>query len=137
MMTSARTMFVACALGLLCSGALVAQSPVTVDYDTFWQQSRSDQVATFNRLTPENRSTLVRTQIRRWTDANRARLNPEQSQFMAEMLTFISADLYRQPMPDALAERSKELVAHAMKLFSREDFAAAFTREGGSYIPRP
>jgi hypothetical protein len=137
MVTSARTMFVACALGLLCSGALVAQFPVTVDYDTFWQLSRSDQVATFNRITPENRSALVRTQIQRWTDANRARLNPEQLQFLAEMLTFISADLYRQPMPDALVARSKEVEARAMKLFSPEDAAAAFTREGGSYIPKP
>ena len=136
-MTSARTTFAAYALGILCSCTLLAQSPVTVDYDAFWQLSRSDQVATFNQITPENKAALVRTQIQRWTDANRARLNPEQLQLIADMLTLISADLYRQPKSDALVARSKELETRALTVFSREDVAAAFTREGGSYIPRP
>src|SRR5687768_4740764 len=125
-MTSARIMMTACALSLW-SGALLAQSPATVDYDTFWLQSREAQIATFGRLTPENKADLVRTQIQRWTDANRARLSPEQLQFMAEALTFISGDLYRKPTPDAIATKSKEFEARALTLFAREDVAAAFT----------
>ena len=136
-MTCGRITLAACVLGILCSGASWAQSPATVDYDAFWQLNRSEQVATFNRLTPENKAGLVRTQIERWTDANRARLNLAQLQFVAEMLAFVSADLYSQPMSGALAARSKELEGRALMLFSLEDVGAAFTREGGAYIPRP
>ena len=135
-MTSARTIMAACVLGLLWSGALLAQAPVTVDYDTFWAMSRNDQVATFNKITPENKAALVRTQIQRWTDTNRARLNPEQLQLLAEMLAFISTDLYGKPS-DVNITRAKELETRATALFSREDMGAAFTREGGAYIPKP
>ena len=46
---------------------------------------------------PSVRRPNVRTQVQRWTDANRARLNPEQLQFMAEMPSFSSGDLYALP----------------------------------------
>jgi hypothetical protein len=94
-------------------------------------------MATFNQITPENKADIVRTQIQRWTDVNRARLTPEQTQFMKDMLAFVTADLYRQPQSDALMARAKDLEARALALFAKEDIAQAATLEAASYIPKP
>jgi hypothetical protein len=78
----------------------------------------------------------VRTQIQRWTDANRPRLTAEQVRCLEEMRGFISPDLYRRPTPDPLLAKLKELEARALTLFSPDDLARAVTLEAASYIPR-
>ncbi|HMF15282.1 MAG TPA: hypothetical protein VKE94_23370 [Gemmataceae bacterium] len=94
-------------------------APAAVDYDTFMQQDDQGRIETFNRVTPENRAELVRTQIQRWVDKNRPRLTAEQLKVMGENLAFVTADLYRQPVADELKAKAKELEARSIAVSPR------------------
>ena len=70
---------------LLVSAALsvgpvrAAQTPQNLEYEVFCKIADVQERRTaFLATTPENRATLVRTQLERWRDANKARLNAKQ-----------------------------------------------------------
>ena len=118
---------------------LNAQGPAPVDYDTFMKQDVQSRLAMFNRITPENRADLVRTQIQRWVEANSERLTPEQLGLTQEWLDFVKADNYRESVAgdqkDELMVRLKDLESRAAKVFSTEDMRQALTIHG-SHIPK-
>jgi hypothetical protein len=115
--------------------AQVTQLPANVDYDTFMQQDVQRRIRTFNQITPENRAELVRTQITRWVDQNRARLTPEQLKMMEENLAFVTAARYQQPPNDEDKTRANDLQARTVALFSRDDIRQAMTINA-TYIPK-
>jgi hypothetical protein len=126
------TMVVAMAIPGL---AQVVRAPAAVDYDTFMQQDVQGRLRIFNQLTPENRAELVRAQITRWVETNRARLTLEQLKVMDENLAFVTPDYYRQPMNQELRAQATELEARTAAFFSREDLMQALTINA-TYIPK-
>jgi hypothetical protein len=111
------------------------QAPAAVDYDTFMQQDVEGRIRTFNRITPENRAALVRTQIERWLAKNRDRLTAEQRAVMNENLAFVTTERYAQKMSPEEAARARALETRTAALFSREDMMQALTIRA-SHIPR-
>jgi hypothetical protein len=106
-----------------------------VDYDSFMKLDLQGRIKTFNEISPENRATIVRTQIERWTGKNRARLTHEQVALMEENSRFATAEIYAKPMTDDVATKAKELETRAAVVFSREDMRQALTIHG-DHIPK-
>jgi hypothetical protein len=112
------------------------QSPEKIEYDTFCklpdvEAKRSAFVAT----TPENRAELVRTQIERWRDANKARLKPQQVEFLSEMIAFITPAVYApgQTSPEARA-KMRTLQGRQRELFTYADLQGM--EPNGPCIPK-
>jgi len=123
-------------LGLLTAAAdLAAQVSASVDYDTFMKQDVQGRIRTFNQISAENRAELVRTQIQRWKDANRARLTPGQLNLIEEWLALATAFNYRTPITEEQKARVKDLEVRSAAVFSREDMTQALTIQG-TYIPK-
>lgn len=120
---------------LLWATLSAAAQTAAVDYDTFMQQDVNGRISTFNAVSPENKADLVRTHLQRWTDANRARLSPEQLAHLQDALMFVTSDLYRQPKPADVTARAKDLESRSAALFTREDVMQAMTIYG-AHIPR-
>jgi hypothetical protein len=114
--------------------ALGAQAP-RIEYDEFCKLDLQARNRLFNVISPENRADLVRTQIQRWLEKNRARLTPAQIQVMEDNAAFIKADLYRLPRREADMAKAKELEQRTLALMSREDMTEALTVYG-SCIPK-
>jgi len=117
------------------SSSVAAQAPV--DYDTLMQQQ--DRVAIrrqFAQLSPENKAVIMRTQVGRWIDANRARLSPAQLQVMQEMAAVVSPDLYSPNRTEVMLARVQELEKRAISLLGKEDVGRAATLEMAVYIPK-
>ena len=117
------------------SSSVAAQAPV--DYDTLMQQQ--DRVAIrrqFAQLSPENKAVIMRTQVERWIDANRARLSPAQLQVMQEMAAVVSPDLYSPNRTEVMLARVQELEKRAISLLGKEDVGRAATLEMAVYIPK-
>jgi IS5 family transposase len=106
----------------------VAQSRIA--YDDFCGLDRTKKIRIFNDIGPENRAELVRTQIQRWLDKNKARLSPEQIQLMMDNIAFIKADLYKIPRREEDLAKAKELEQRALALMTREDMTEAMTMFG-------
>ena len=90
----------------------------------------------FAQLSPENKALIVRTQIERWINANRARLLPVQLQVMQEMAAVVSPDLYSPNRTGATLARVQELEKRAISLLGKEDVGRAATLEMAVYIPK-
>jgi hypothetical protein len=115
---------------VLSSVALAAQTPATVDYDTFFKLNSQGRIRTFNQVTPENRAALVREHIERWVEGNRARLTTQQLEVLRAWVEF-----YRTPMT---AQRRKEMDdsdTRTLAVFSRAEVMQAMTIHG-DYIPK-
>jgi hypothetical protein len=110
-------------------------APAAIDYDTFMQQDVQGRLRVFNQVTPENRAELVRTQIIRWVEGNRARLTPEQLKVMDENLAYVTPDRYRQPMNQEQKAQAKEMEARTAAVLSREEMMQALTVYA-TYIPK-
>jgi hypothetical protein len=118
------------------SSSVSAQAP-TVDYDTLMQQQDKAAIRRqFAQLSPENKALIVRTQIERWINANRARLSPAQLQVMQEMAAVVSPDLYSPNRTEATLARVQELEKRAISLLGKEDVGRAATLEMAVYIPK-
>ena len=123
-------------VALAFSSSVSAQAP-TVDYDTLMQQQDKAAIRRqFAQLSPENKALIVRTQIERWINANRARLLPAQLQVMQEMAAVVSPDLYSPNRTEATLARVQELEKRAISLLSKEDVGRAATLEMAVYIPK-
>jgi hypothetical protein len=92
-----------------------------VDYDVVMSGGWDHRVRLLDGITAEDKAEFVRTHRRRWLAANRYRLSPAQLSSMEEQITFISAELYRQPIDPDLHRQCKELEARAMQRFSPSD----------------
>jgi hypothetical protein len=137
MMSRHLTLFLAGALVAVAAAALAAQSITRgpVDYDMWWKLDVQERIRVFNEVTPENRADLVKEQVTRWLDANRARLNADQIKLLDEVMSAITPDVYRLPRQPEAVERMKALEARAAALLSREDAGDALTIQG-PYIPK-
>ena len=123
-------------VALAFSSSVSAQAP-TVDYDTLMQQQDKAAIRRqFAQLSPENKALIVRTQIERWINANRARLLPAQLQVMQEMAAVVSPDLYSPNRTEATLARVQELEKRAISLLGKEDVGRAATLEMAVYIPK-
>jgi pimeloyl-ACP methyl ester carboxylesterase len=93
-----------------------------IDYDAFMQTDNiHERMWIFNAMSRENRAEVVRTQIRRWRDANRERLSEAQLALLEEQIQFIHADRFQHPQQDADLARRDELMDRAYGLFRREE----------------
>jgi hypothetical protein len=108
--------------------------PGTVDYDTFMASDLQGRLRTFNAVSAENRAILVSTHIRRWRDANKTRLSPEQLGLIAEWLEFVTPAAYRSDRPAEVLTYAKDLETRSAAHFSRDEMAQALTIHG-SHIP--
>ena len=106
-----------------------------VDYETFFKLDVQSRIRVFNEVTAENRAELVKTQIQRWLDQNRARLTPEQVKLLEEAVTLTVADNYKGPMNDELRTKMQSLEKRMGAAFSQEDLRDAITING-PYIPK-
>ena len=127
---------VSIALGFAClfsSGAAAQASKV--EYDEFCKLEVTAKDRLFAAITPENRAELIRTQLQRWLEKNRARLTPEQVKVIEENISFIKADLYKIPRREEDMATAKKLEQRTLALMTREDMTEAFTIFG-SCIPK-
>ena len=129
------TAFLVLLTTLIPTAAQDAPAAASIDYDTFMQTDVDGRIRAFNTITPENRAELVRTQIERWLEKNRSRLNAEQMQVMEENRAFVTADTYRLPRNPQKMEQAKALEAKTAALFSGSDMREAITIRG-TYIPK-
>lgn len=118
------------AFAVVFSVGAAAQSS-RVAYDDFCGLERERKIRLFNEISPENRAELVRTQIQRWLDKNKARLSEAQIKLMMDNIAFIKADLYRIPRRDEDLAKAKELEQRALAIMTREDMTDAMTMFGG------
>ena len=84
----------------------------------------------FNQVRPETRAELVQTHIKRWIDAHRARLTPEQLLVMLENLGFATADHYGGKPSEDDVTRARDLAVRTMALFPPKDLIQALTFDG-------
>ena len=110
--------------------------PAAVDYDTFMKLDVQGRIRTFNEVTAESRAELVQTQIKRWTEKNKARLSAEQLKMIEEILAFVTADRYRQQMTEAERALMKDLETRTAALFSREDMMQMMTINGDYIVKK-
>jgi pimeloyl-ACP methyl ester carboxylesterase len=109
----------------------------TIDYDTFMEKTElQDRLRLFNAITPENRAEIVRTQVRRWLEANRDRLTAEQIEVMEDTIASIVPDRYRQPRSKEMEKRRDLDINRMYTVFSREDEVWRAMTIRGNYIPR-
>jgi len=115
---------------------LRAQSVAQIDYDSYCKLADvTAKREAFFATTPENRGVLVRTQIERWRDANKARLSEVQLTFLAELLATVTPDTYADgPKGEEARQKSRPLAAKSAELFSRADNEAM--QPNGPCIPK-
>jgi hypothetical protein len=120
---------VALTLAVVCSvfAAAPAAQAVKVEYDDFCTLDVQTKNRLFAAVSPDNRAELIRTQLQRWLDKNRARLSPEQVKVVEENIAFIKADLYRIPRREEDMQKAKELEQRTLALMSRADMTEAVT----------
>jgi hypothetical protein len=78
--------------------------------------------AAFQQASASNRGDLVRTQVERWRDANRARLSQKQIDYLGELITSITADSYADgPKGEEARRKSRALIDANSGLFSQDE----------------
>ena len=97
-----------------------------MDYDTFCRlPDAQTKREAFSTMTPAQRTAVVKTQIERWRDANKARLKADQVAHLAEMLALITDDTYADgPAGEASRQKARALTEKTSQLFTREDMSA-------------
>jgi len=112
------------------------QSKQKIEYDTFCKLPDVEaKRSAFVAATPENQAELARTQIERWRDANMARLKPEQAEFLAEMIAFVTPEAYApgQASSEMRAKR-RTLQGKQRELFTYADLQGM--ESNGPCIPK-
>jgi hypothetical protein len=82
-------------VSLIAAAAAVSQTPSPqnppaaseLEYETYCKKEEKEKRRLFRAATPDQQSTLARTQIERWRDANRAQLSQEQVKVLQELWT--------------------------------------------------
>lgn len=92
-----------------------------VDYDAVMSGGWSHRVRSFAGYTADDKAEFIREHRQRWLAANRSRLSPAQVSSMEEQITFITQEIYRQPMDPDLYRKSKDLEARVVEIFLPSD----------------
>jgi len=103
-----------------------AQAGQNVDYDTFCKLPDAQAKRTaFLATSSENRAVLVRTQIERWRDANRARLSDKQLSALADLIAAITPDTYGEgPKAEEARVKARPLAEAQRTLFTNDEIQA-------------
>ena len=98
----------------------------TIEYEAFCKLPDTEaKRSAFVRTSPENRAVLVRTQLERWRDANRARLNAKQLAGMAELIASITSDTYAEgPKGEEARVKARAVGEAQQQLFTRDELQA-------------
>jgi hypothetical protein len=123
------------ALALSLAAELGAQERGSPDYSTLMQKERAERVRSFNEASPEDKSTLVRTHIRRFRSAHRERLSAEQLASLDAHLELMSPEFFAVPERPELMRRARRLAEEAARLFSPDDLRNAFSLHGPEQPP--
>lgn len=104
---------------------VAAQAPQTgqnVAYETFCKLPDVQAKRTaFLAATPENRALLVRTQLERWRDANRGRLNDKQLAALADLIAAVTPDAYSEgPQHEEARVKARKLTETHLSLFTAD-----------------
>ena len=79
----------------------------------------------FLEATPATRADLVRTQIERWRDANRARLTDVQLKALADLIAAISPEVYSDgPAAEEQRVKARRVSELQFQHFTREEVQA-------------
>ena len=113
-----------------------SQAARAVSYDTLMQQDLDGRLASFNRLTPEQKASILRTHIQRWVDTHQAELTPEQLAMTEEWKAFAHVDNFREPVTDERKRVVADVETRSLALFSRAQIRDAITIHG-TYVPDP
>ena len=103
-----------------------------------WQRGQSLEYDAFCKLpdaqikreawlaaSAENKAVLIRTQIERWRDANRARLNDKQLASLAELIAAVTADTYGEgPKAEEARAKARPLAEAQRQLFTSDEIQA-------------
>ena len=104
--------------------ARAAQTPQNLEYEVFCKIADVQERRTaFLATTPENRATLVRTQLERWRDANKARLNAKQLDVLAGLIAAVTPEAYGPKAAEARA-KIRPLEEAMSQLFTRDEIEA-------------
>ena len=98
-----------------------------LDYDTFCKKTQQEKRALFRAATPVQKAAIMRNQMERFRDANRARLSKEQSTLLADVIAALTPSVFEdnreaQAKMEALGDRVENA-------FSSED-QDAMDRDG-------
>lgn len=91
------------------------------DYNHIMNGDWSHRVSLFNQLPPTEKAEFFRTHVRRWLEANRHRLSPEQIAAIEEQIAFVTPELYAVRRDPKLLAAAEELAQRAKGLFDRAD----------------
>ena len=122
-----RALAVVLTFGWAASAALLTakQSGSRIEYDVFCKLADVESKRTaFVSATPDNQAELVRTQVQRWRDANQARLNATQLDFLKELIALLGPEAYSSPRSDAVRNKQRDLSARQRTLFGHDDLQA-------------
>ena len=102
------------------------QAQQTVDYDIFCKlPDTQTKRETFLAVSPDNRAQLVRTQLERWRDANRAKLTEKQLTALAELIAAITPDTYAEgPKGEEARVKARSLSELQFQLFTMDQVQA-------------
>jgi hypothetical protein len=102
------------------------QSVQKLEYDTFCKlPDLETKRSAFLAASAENRTTLVRTHVERWRDANRSRLNDKQLAALAELIAAFGPDTYSDgPKGEEARAKIRPLGEAHLQLFTKEEMFA-------------
>ncbi len=124
---------------VLLTSAEVANQPAhqdLVSYDEFMlKHSPGERIGLFNRISPENRSTLMRTHLQRTIAARSEEFTPEQLAFLREAISVLTPEMYSEPKDEEKLTRMRELFNRAAALFGQSEAQQTLSLEG-KHVPQ-
>jgi len=107
----------------------LAQAPQTgqaIDYETFCKLPDVEAKRTaFLATSSDNRGVLVRTQLERFRDANRDRLNAKQLAALSDLIAAVTPDTYAEgPKGEEARVNARRLTETHMTLFTPDQVQA-------------
>ena len=117
------------ALAVICATTISLQAQTQgqkpVEYEKFCKLDAEAKRQAFQTMTPENRALVIKTQVERWLNANKARLNKDQAKFLADVIASITPDTYRDGPQGAEARKVAQALSQKLPtMFGIEDIQA-------------
>lgn len=98
-----------------------------VDYDAWRPKSRSERLAIFNSIMPEEQAELVSKHIAHFLAIHRVSLTASQIEILEECVAAVTPEMYAVvPNPEAL-DRARQLEKRASALLTRDQMREALT----------
>jgi hypothetical protein len=124
-MTRALAVLLAVSCATSAAALTTQQSTLGISYEVFCKLPDVERKrAAFVSTTAENQAELVRTHVERWRDANQARLNAKQLEFLKELIAFLGPEAYSTPRSNEVRTRQRDFSAQQRALFSYDDLQA-------------